>query len=147
MPDSTHLLQFPDDIFVAHEPLPRQQFDLGSYAESLGLLTLIKQCPRLRGQGLPLRHEVPLNQGEDSIGQQVCTYVEVTGIPGAEGESLLCEAVLRDVCVGCGQDGALGGGEGPRGVGVVIRVVGAALRQERQRGPRQWVASRAAGPG
>lgn len=142
MPDIllTHLLQFPDDILVAHEPLPRQEFNLGSYAESLGLITL-RQCPRLRGQGLPLRHEVPLNQGEDAVGQQVGTYIEVAGIPGSEGESLLCEAVLRDVCVGCGQDGALGGGEGPRGVGVVIRVVGAAMGQERQRVPRRWLAS------
>lgn len=105
---STHLLQFPNDMSVAHEPLPRQQFDLGSQAEALGLVVL-EHSPRLSGQGLPLRHEMPLNQGENSVGEQVGTYVEVAGIPGAEGEGLLCEAVLGNVCVGCGQDGALGG--------------------------------------
>lgn len=123
---STHLLQFPDDMFVAHEPLPRQQFDLCSHAEAVGLVAL-KHGPRLSGQGLPLRHEVPLDQGENPIGEQVGTYVEVAGIPGAEGEGLLCEAVLGDVWVGCGQDGALGGGEGSSGGGVVVRVVRAAI--------------------
>lgn len=111
---------------VAHEPLPRQQFDLGPHAEALGLLAL-KNGPCLSGQGLSLRHEVPLNQGEDSVGEQVGTYVEVAGIPGAEGEGLLCEAVLRNVCVGCGQDGALGGGKGSSGGGVVVGVVRAAI--------------------
>lgn len=122
----THLLQFSDDLFVAHEPLPGQLFDLGSYAEALGLLAL-RQGPRLLGQGLPLRHEVPLNQGEDSVGEQVGADVEIASIPGAEGEGLWCEAMLRNVCVGCGQDGALDGGEGSSGLGVVIRVVRAAM--------------------
>lgn len=111
---------------VAHEPLPRQQFDLGSHAEALGLVAL-KHGPRPSGQGLPLRHKVPLNQGEDSVGEQVGTYVEVAGIPGAEGEGLLCEAVLRNVRVCCGQDGALGGGEGSSRGGVVVRVERAAI--------------------
>jgi hypothetical protein len=119
---STHLLKFPYDTFVAHEPFPRQKLNLCSDSETLGLLTLI-QGPRFPGQGRPLRYKVPLNQGEDPVGEQVGTDVEVASIPGAKGESLRCEAVLGDVCVGCGQDGALCGVEGPSGLRVIVRVV------------------------
>lgn len=122
----THLLKFPNDMFVAHEPLPCQKLNLCSHAETLGPLTL-KQGPRFSGQGLPLRYKVPLNQGENAVGEQVGTDVEVASISGAKGESLWREAVLGDVCVGCGQDGALGGGEWPRGLRVVVRVVRAAM--------------------
>lgn len=122
----TYLLQFSNDVLVAHEPLPRQQLDLGSHPETVGVLTLEERL-RLPSQCFPLRHKVPLNQGEHAVRKQVGTDVEVASISGAEGEGLWCEAVLRDVCVGCGQDGALGGGERPSRVRVVVRMVRATM--------------------
>lgn len=126
----THLLQPPYDCPVPHQPLPGQHLDLPAHAQPLpGLPSLPgEQHPRPPHQGLPLRDEVPLDQAEDAIGEHTAgADVEVADITGAEGEGPLREAVLGDVGVGGGQDGALGGGVGLRGGRVVVGVVGAAV--------------------
>lgn len=109
---SSYLLPPPNDLAVPHQPRPSQSLDLPAHAGYLSLRAMAEQLGGAGGEGLALRDQVPTNQAEDAIGQQIRADVQVASVPGAEGQCLLGEAVGGHVCVGGGQEGALRGREG-----------------------------------
>lgn len=62
-------------------------------------------------------------EAEDAVREDVGADVGVAGGPGAEVERPVGEAVLWDVGIGRGEDGALGGAEDGRRRRVVVGVV------------------------
>lgn len=123
----THLLPPPEDGRVPHEPRPGQRLYLPTDAGRGGLAVGREQLRGATGKVLALGDEVPADEAEDALGQQVRADVEVAGVAGAEGEGVVREAVGGDVGVGGAQQGALGRAEGPLGWKMVVGVVGTGM--------------------
>lgn len=86
---------------------------------------------------------MPADEAEDALGQQVRADVEVAGVAGAEGESVVREAVGGDVGVGGAQQGAFGRAKGALGWGTVVRVVGVGAVAVGTRVVRAWAGEEA----
>jgi hypothetical protein len=119
-PGQPYLLPPPNNLPVPHQALPGQPLHLRRDAARPvpGRFRQRQRCQRLAS-----RHEVPLDQTENFLRQQIRADVHVAGVAGAERQRMLGEAVLGHVGKGGRQNRAFGFAEWSWRRGVLVGVI------------------------